>query len=198
MKCAIYTCAHLRLENLTTKDFENIKFKVYTGNETVLLNQQTEIVDTPYIIPWAKDYDERLKVPEGKQATEHQIEEYRHNREFHLAVFNRGQKLRLSFLCTNPNDDNYPYVHVSTLSKGLKFKESSTPYLVLNPIMGVPIPSAIIRAFIICIIVVLLSGFLISNIWAASILCMFVGLTGQIFGALFFKAERFIKNLIAG
>lgn len=188
----------IQVENTSSKDYENIQFKVYSGQETILLNQRTEVVDAPYIIPWEENYHARLHVPDGEQATQEQLDEYNHNREYRLPVLNRGQILRFSFLCTNPNDDNEPGVYISTSSKGVRLKRQQLPYLILNPIFGVPIPAAIFRALIISVFVVVATGSWIENIWVAASICMFVGLTGQVFGAIAYKIEKTIKNMVAG
>lgn len=145
-----------------------------------------------------KSYGQRIHIPEGEKATDEQIKEYRHNREYELSVFNRSQILRFSYLCTNPNDDDEPGVYLSTSSKGIKLNQRKSPHLVINPIFGVPIPVAITRAFIISILVVIACGVWIENIWIASCLSMIVGLTGQIFGAIEYKIERFIIKAVTG
>lgn len=193
----LYLCT-IEIENASSRDYENIEFKVYSGQETILLNQRTEVVGSPYIIPWEESYQARLDVPDGQQATQAQINEYNHNREYKLPVFNRGQTLRLSYLSTNPGDDNEPGVYISTPSKGVRLKKQKLPYMVLNPIFGVPVPVAIARALFISVLVVISTGLWIDNIWMAASICMFVGLTGQIFGAIAYKAERFIKRVVAG
>jgi len=62
----------------------------------------------------------------------------------------------------------------------------------------VPVPVAIARALILSILVVISTGLWVENIWVAASICMFFGLTGQIFGAIAYKVERFIKNAVAG
>lgn len=193
----LYLCT-IQVENTSSRDYENIQFKVYSGQETMLLNQRTEVVDTPYIIPWEENYQNRIHVPDGQKATQEQRDEYNHNREYSLSVLNRGQTLRLSYLCTNPNNDNEPGIYISTPSKGVRLKRQKLPYLVLNPIFGVPIPVAIVRALIISVLVVIGTGLWVENIWLAASICMFIGLTGQVFGAIAYKVERFVKNTVAG
>lgn len=188
----------IEVENTTSKDFENVKLKIYSGDNTLLLNQRTEVADTPYIIPWEDTYNRRMNIPEGEKATDIQIDEYRHNREYELPVFNRGQVIRFSYLCTNPKDDNEPGVYISTSNKGVKLKQRITPYLIIKPIFGVPVPVAIIRALYISIITVIACGIWLDSIWLASGISMFVGLSGQVFGALAYKIERFIINTIVG
>jgi hypothetical protein len=193
----LFLCT-IQVENATTKDFENVDFKVYSGPDTILLNQRAEVADTPYIIPWDTEYQNRIHVPDGQKANQEQLNEYNHNREYCLPVFNRGQIIRFSYLCTNPNDDNEPGVYISTASKGVRLKRQQLPHLVLNPIFGVPIPAAIVRALIISVLVVIATGLWVENNWIAATICMLVGLTGQVFGAIAYRAERFLKNTVSG
>ena len=193
----LYLCA-VEVENTTSKDYENIEFKVYTGNETLLLNQRTEIIDSPNIVPLSTSYSDRLAIPDGEEATDAQVNEYRHSREYELPVFNRGQVIRFSYLCTNPNDNNESNVYINTPSKGVKLKRRNTPYLIINPIFGVPVSVAIIRALIVSVFVVVATSLWINNIWLASSICMLVGLTGQIFGAMVYRVEKFVINTFSG
>lgn len=188
----------IEIENSTTSDYENIHLKVFTNQETVLLNQRSEIVDTPYIAPWDAQYERRIYVPDGESATPEQLDEYNHNREYRLPVLNRGQKIRLSYLTSNPNDDNFPSVCVSTLSKGIRLKQTIHPHLVLSPIFGVPVLVAIIRALFLSILVILVCGLWLENVWLASSICIIFGLSGQVFGAIAYKVERFVIELITG
>lgn len=188
----------IEIENSTTSDYDNIHLKVFTNEKTVLLNQRTEIVGTPYSAPWDAAYEKRIHVPEGETARPEQLEEYNHNREYRLPVLNRGQSVRLAYLSSNPNDDNFPVVCVGTLSKGIKLKERMQPHLVLSPIFGVPIPVAITRALILSVLVVLVCGLWLDNVWVAASVCMTFGLTGQVFGAVAYKIERFIIDLVTG
>lgn len=188
----------IEVENLTSTDYENVEFKVYSANDTLILNERTEVIETPYIIPWSDSYQKKMAADRGQQATAQQTEEHSHNREYLLPVFNRSQKLRFSYLCTKPNDDQEPGVFISTPAKGVRLKALKNPYVILNPIWGVPIPAAIVRALIIAVLVVILCGLFVENVWLASAVSMFVGLTGQFFGAALYKVEKIVKKLIAG
>jgi len=188
----------IEVENSTSRDYENLQFKVFSGAETVLLNQRTEIVDTPYIIRFSGEFESRLHVDDGQVATPEQTEEYSHNREYMLPTLNRGQTMRFSYLCTNPNDDNEPNVHISTITKGVRLKWQRTPHLIVRPIFGVPVPVALTRALVLAVVTLFASGMWVSNIWLASAICMFVGLAGQLLGALAYRAERFVRQMIVG
>jgi hypothetical protein len=189
----------IELENSTSTDYENIEFHVYSGDDTIILTERTGVVDSPNIIKWSDAFEARMSVPEGEQPDEQATKTYSHRREYELPVINRGQKLRFQYLCTKPNDfsDN-PGIYIHSPSKGIKLKQSSSPSVVINPIWGVPVPVAIARALILSVLVVLACGIWIESIWAASIIAMVFGLSAQQFGALFYKAERFIWNSVAG
>lgn len=186
------------IENTTTTDFENVDFRVYSAEETRILNEKTELVDTPYIIEWANNYRSRQAVGPGQQPTQQQLDEHHHNREYTVTVFNRGQKVRLSYLCTRPNDDEPPMLFLATPSKGVRLKQVAAPTITLNPILGVPIPAALTRGLIVCLVVVLASSYFIPSVPLAASICMIVGLVGQVFGALVYRAETLIRKLVAG
>lgn len=189
----VYT---VEVENFSTSDYENIDLHFYTGNDTIILNERTAFVGEPRIVYWSPDFQTRLQVPEGQKPTELQFNIYNHNREYRVPVMNRGQKLNFTFLCTKPNDDSDPGIFLSTISKGIRLKRLRTPYVVLNPIFGVPIPVALARGLMIAVVVVILCGLLLENAWIAAVISMVVGLVAQTLGALVYIAERFVKNAI--
>lgn len=188
----------IEVENETSSDLENVELKIYPGQGTVMLNEKTEIVDTPYIVEWAPNYAARLKVPEGEQASQQQLDEYNRSREYAVPVLNRGQKLRFTYLCTRPSDDEEPGIFISTPSKGIKLKRRKNPYVLLRPIFGVPVPSALYRGLGASLIFVILFGLYAPNVWAASIGSMAFGLFAQPIGAVIYRLEKFVKSAVAG
>jgi len=188
----------IEIENSTTQDFESVYIKIYTANETWLLNEKTEIVESPYIVEWSQNYKNKMRVPDGQTPTQQQDYEYNHNREYQVDVFNRGQRLKFTYLCTRPNDDLEPFIAICTNTKGITLARKPNPSVMLNPIFGTPIPVAIVRGLIISMLVVLVSGLYFSNIWIASAICMAVGATAQILGAIEYKIEQYAKKIISG
>ena len=186
------------VENATTKDYADIELRVYSGAETQILNEKTEVVDTPYNIPWSEQFATRQHIPAGASPTPAQLNEHHHNREYKLGAFNRGQKLRLSYICTRPNDDELPMLFVTTPSRGVRLRLISSPSVVLKPMWGVPIVSAITRAFIVSLAVVIASAWYFESVLIASVVCMVVGLTSQVFGAALYKVERYFRSLVSG
>lgn len=184
------------VENLSSADYDNIELRFYSGGDTIILTEQSRIVDLPNIVSWSPDFQTRMAIPDGQTASQRQIDEYNHNREYCVPVLNRRQKLSFTFLCTKPNDDNEPGIFVSMPSKGVRLKRLKPPFVTLNPIFGVPIPVALVRAIGLAIVVVILCGLFVENIWIASLASMIFGLTGQIFGAILYRVERFARDLL--
>ncbi|MEQ1575062.1 MAG: hypothetical protein ABMA15_17490 [Vicinamibacterales bacterium] len=62
----------IEIENASTRDFENVPLKVYTTSETILLNERTAVVGTPYIVKWSDAFAAALAVPPGEVPTPRQ------------------------------------------------------------------------------------------------------------------------------
>jgi len=184
----------VEIENASTRDFENVDFKIYTGNDTVLLNEQTSVVGTPYIVRWSDEFRATLAVAPGAVPTGAQFNIYNHAREYRIPVFNRGQLLELTYLCTRPGDDAQPTVFVSTQLKGAKLWRQIRANLVL----GVPVQVAVVRGLVVAVLAIMICGFMLRNVWAASSISMVIGLFGQLIGAAQYKGERWFMKLIAG
>src|SRR5258706_5522175 len=114
--------AWVEVENTSNRDFEKVDFKIYVANETFLLNDRTAVMAAPYAVQWSPEYKASLEVAPGALPTERQQFRYDHSREYLLSVFNRGQVLQFTYLCSRPNDDLEPGVFVSTTLKGAKLK----------------------------------------------------------------------------
>ena len=144
----------VEIENATLKDFENLEFRIYPSVGAILLSQRAVIVGTPYIVNFAKDYEDSIRVPQGQQATAEQFERWYKGRDYVVPVFNRTQRLQLIFLCNRPNDDDVPDVWVSTQSKGVSLKRNNN----LKEILNVPLGIALSRGLIIAAIALVGSG----------------------------------------
>lgn len=188
----------IEIENLSYRDYEDVEFKVYSENATIILGEKTEVINSPYIIPQSESYKSRLIVPAGQQPTPQQIFEYYHIREYLLRIFNRGQKIRFSYLCSKPNDDKGPDIFIATPTKGVKLKKLKNPFVIINPIFGVPVSLIRFPMLVIVVSVVLLCGLFLQNVWLASSISMVIGLTAMLFGAILYKIIKIIKNIFAG
>lgn len=181
----------LEIENGSSRDFANVEFKVYVAGDTFLLTERSSVEGTPYIVPWSDAYKAGITVPPGAAVTDAQQKMYYHSRDYTLKVFNRGQLLRLSYLCSRPQDDKQPDVFVSTMLKGARMVRHNRKLF-----YGVPYNRALLRGLIICAVTVLACGRYLHSIWPAAILCMIVGLTVLPIGVLVYRLERGIRNVI--
>ena len=91
--------AVVEIANASSKDLEDVDLKIYTSNDTLLLNERTRIIDSPNIVLWSPDFSARLQSPVGGVLTQEQWKIYNHQREYLVPVFkpwaNSGVPLRL-------------------------------------------------------------------------------------------------------
>ena len=185
----------IEVENLSSVDYDNIELNFYSGDDTIILTDQTRFLGQPAIVNWSPAFSERIAIPDGETTTERQLDVYNHNRGYLVPVLNRRQKLSFTFLCTVPKGDDAPGIFLTTPSKGVRLKPLKLPFVILNPILGVPIPVALTRALGLAVVVVIICGVFVKNIWAASIVSMIFGLTGQVYGALLYRVERYVRDI---
>jgi len=172
----LYTST-VTLENGTGVDFQNLKFRVYTSSETLLMGQFTSLPGTASIIPHTDEYIKLLQVPEGQSATPAQWEAYNHRRDYIIAVFNRGQTAVIRFL-TTVSQGGSAVVFVDVMHPGVSIK-----YLPSVPeIWGVPIGHTGKIGFALCILAYVISGFFLSP-WIGALVCLAVGGSARLLGA---------------
>jgi len=186
--------AELEIENCSSRDFENVDVRVYVAPQTLLLNERSSVEGTPYIVPWSDPFKVSIAVAPGAAATEAQQQIYYNSRDYLLKVFNRGQLLRLNYLCTRPNDDVVPELFVSTLLKGTRLSRQDRQRL----IYGVTIQIALVRGLIVVTLTVLACGHYLHSVWIGAIVSMIVGLAVIGIGVAEYKMERWVLKLITG
>ena len=186
--------AVVEIENASGKDFEDVGLKIYTSNDTLLLNEQTRIIDSPNIVLWSPDFKARLQTPDGGVLTQAQWEIYNHQREYLVPVFNRGQILEFHYACTRPGDDLLPNdVLVNAPVKGVKLYHQTTQL-----VRGVPFKLALVRGMVSALVVSVLATWFFEGSWIATAVVFMVGYTVLLQGALISKATRRLRNAIFG
>lgn len=186
--------AELEIENLSSRDFENVEFKVFVEHESILLNERSSVEGTPYIVPWSDAFKASIAVPAGNTPTEAQQKTYYRSRDYFLKVFNRGQLLRFGYLCTRPNDDLQPHVFVSTLLKGARLFRQDRQRM----FYGVPNHIVLIRGLILSVLTVLACGYYLHSVWLSATLNMLVGLAVLPIGFAEYMVERWLRKSLAG
>jgi len=184
----------ITVKNESNNDFENVPLKVYAAKETFMLNERTGIANSPYIATYSPSFKAQVTPAPGQNPTPAQFDIYYHAREYEIPIFNRGQIIELSYLCTRPADDAQPYLFVSTQLKGAKLVQDDRPLTAA----GVPLQAALLRGILTCLLTVAFCTIFIHRVWLASVLCLMVGLFAQLIGALEYKAERAVWKALAG
>ena len=186
--------AVVKIENASIKDFEDVGLTIYTGIDTLLLSEQTRMIDSPDIVLWSPDFRAKMEAPAGGILTPEQWKIYNHRREYLVPVFNRGQVLEFHYTCTRPGDDLLPPVFVKAPVKGVKLLYRQKSWLVL----GVPFELALICGTVSALVVSVLAAWFFGGSWIATAVVFMVGYTVLLQGALISKAARRLRNAIFG
>lgn len=182
----------IELVNDSTKDYESISVRVFTNN-TLLLTQRTELVDTTRNLDFTEEYENEIFVPDGEAPTDHQYELYRRRRDYLVPTMNRGQKVRFEFLNAAKTEEE-PAIWLEILEKGVKCKIRVAHQL----FMGVPQPTAALVGSVVGLVAILMIVLYTKNIWLAGFLSYFIGLVVLVPGAYTIKLFRKIRGWYAG
>jgi hypothetical protein len=168
-----------------------VRVKVYTGN-TLLLNERSEISGTTYIPKLTEAYLEAIRVAPGEAPTDEQLQKYRHEREYVIPVFNRGQRVVFTYLTTVPIANEGPLVWVDMLHPGAKVLFRPT----VQQIHGVPVRLAVPIGLLASLLAVVLVVAFVKLLWLAALICIMVGLMAQSIGAGLYWVFRFVKYIV--
>lgn len=182
----------LELKNESLNDYENVVIRTYTDNSR-LLSESTQIIDTPNIIEWTEKFKNQLHVENGQTPTDAQQAIYNGQREYLIPVFNRGQMVRISYL-NSATSEEIPSIWLSATIKGVRVK-FRVPQ---EQIYGVPRPLAAISGVVIGLILIVPLVVYVPNAWVIAILAIVYGFVAQIPGAFFIKTMRKIREIIGG
>ena len=186
----------VHIENASNSDIENLELKAYVDQGTALISERTSIHNTSYIVPWSDAFKQTIAVPQGNTPTPAQFNYYLHTREYCMKALNRFQKAQMIYLCTRSADDLLPSVWLESPTKGVRTKEVANPTTHTGPILGVPIQKAAIRGIATSILVVVVCGLFLSNVWIASTISMITGITATLWGALEYRLLNGIRRIL--
>ena len=182
----------VELTNQSTKDFEAVTVRAVTDN-TWLLGEKTEIVETTRVLEYTDDYKRQIEVTTGGQPTESQFNLYRHQREYIIPTMNRGQTVRFEFL-NAPESNEQPTIWLDILEKGVKPKFTPPQ----DQFAGVPQPTAALVGTLVGLILVALMLIYVSNPLIAAILSYLIGLLVLLPGAFTIKGYQKIRKWFVG
>ena len=183
--------SRVELTNDTSRDFSDLVFKVYTG-DTILLTERTEVIGTPRIVEWSPAFKQQMLVQPGGAPTQQQYDIYNKSREYKLSIFNRGQKIAMTYLTTVPPSVAGPAVWVDIMHKGIKVE-----YMAPGPrVHGVPQKSAIGFGLAISAVTLVAFGIYSPDPWLTAFVCIFVGLFAQSIGAVLYRVLKLLKTIV--
>lgn len=182
----------IEMKNESLNDYENVVVRAYTGN-TKLMAEQTQLLETPYILEWSEKYKQQLHVEAGSNLTESQWVIYNGQREYVIPIFNRGQTIKISYL-NSAKSSSIPEIWLSVSQKGVKLK-FRVPQ---NQIFGVHQGQATLVGMLIGIAVLIALILLVSEPWIIATSAMAYGFFVQIPGVYTIKLLRRIREAIGG
>ena len=184
--------SRVEVENQTSKDLSGLRLKVYTGTETLLLSERPEMPGTAHALAYTPEYAASLAVAPAAQPTEQQLQTFLHSREYVVPVLNRGQRVVFTYLTSVPGGNQGPSVWIDLLHQGVKIQYRSTG----PQVHGAPFRAALLVGLLAAVCTLVLASLLISEPWAAGLICLVVGLIAQSIGAMLYRAGTFLKSLI--
>lgn len=187
--------ATVTVDNPTLRDLDDLHLHAYGSVGLTLLTERSQIEDSPKIVPYDPAFEAQVFPVDGQMATPTQAQTYNSSRQYRLPVFNRGQRIRLSYLCTHDTTaGDPPMIFVTGERKGTK--------LVQRPgalaMFGVPLKAAQGLGLMATVLAVLTSSWLELNVWLVGTISAVVGLFAQLFGAAIYRLLQRAKDMLAG
>ena len=178
------------IENNTSRDYENITFRMWAPPTTNLLNERADI-DGIYAPVWPPEFEEMVRVPTGSTPTTQQTEIFRHNREFLVRALNRGGRVRAVFWTTVVGGQQGPAILVGTQHPGVT--------MVFRPLVplihGVPVKAAVPLGLAASTLFILTLAALKVPAWPIVGFGVLIGLFAQSIGAGVYRFARWLKRM---
>ena len=205
------------LVNRSMRDVEDLELKVLSGTyEMRLMSEQTHIEGTVEFLKHTAEYEEIksqlmnavARVDEAKaagdDATAAQIDQAQAanwqtwftQRWYEVPVLARGQTIRFTYMM-NVLSNADPTILLSCQKAGVRVRYKQ-PYQPIWHLWGVPLVEAGVSGIVIGTLVWLVVINSISTLWLAALLCLVVGLLGNVPGAAVVKLYRWLRGRVIG
>ncbi|AMK77834.1 MULTISPECIES: hypothetical protein [Methylomonas] len=182
----------IEMKNESMNDYENVVVNAFT-NDTLMMTEQTQLLDTPNILEWSEKYKNQLHVEPGSNPSEKQWTTYNGQREYIIPIFNRSQSIKITYL-NSAKSNEMPSIWLSIAQKGVKLKFRGPQ----NQILGVPQNQAAFVGVLLGVAVLVALVIFVAELWAVAIAAMTYGLVAQLPGAYAIKAIRRLREAIGG
>lgn len=205
------------LVNRSMRDIEDLEVRVWTGsNDMQLMSEQTHVEGTVEYLKYSDEFEEikgqiiaaLARAEEaraaGDPALATQIEQGQTNnwrtifgqRGYTVPVLARGQTIRLTYMM-NVITNEGPAIFISCQKAGVRVKYKK-PYQPIWHLWDVPLGEAAIGGIVIGTLVWIVVISSITTLWLAALLCLVVGLLGNVPGAGIVKVYRWTRNRLIG
>lgn len=182
----------VELTNESMNDYENVVVSTYT-NDTKLMSERTQILGSPNVLEWTDKFKAKLHVQPGAKPTENQWAIFNGQREYLIAVMNRGQTVRFTYL-NSAQGPEVPHIWLSVARKGVKVKFRIPQSLVF----GVPKAKASLAGMVVGLVVVVALLQTPVPVPITALVALAIGLVAQLPGAYAVRIWRRIYNAIGG
>jgi len=182
----------IEMKNESFNDYEHVIVRAYTS-DTLLMNEQTQIVETPNPLELSDRYKAQIFVKDGEVHSANQVALYSGQREYIIPVFNRGQSIRITYL-NSANTLAMPNIWLSVAIKGVKLKFQAPQ----NQTLGVPQNQAAFIGVLIGIVILVALPMFITDSLVIAMCAMSYGFIAQLPGAFTIRLYRRIKENIGG
>jgi len=182
----------IEMKNESMNDYENVVVSAFT-NDSQLMTEQTQLLDTPNILEWSEKYKTQLHVVPGSGPSEMQWTTYNGQREYIIPIFNRGQSIKITYL-NSAKSNAMPSIWLSVAQKGVKLKFQGPQ----NQILGVPQNQAAFVGVVLGVAILVTLAIFVAEPWTVATAAMTYGLVAQLPGAYVIKAIRRLREAIGG
>lgn len=182
----------IEMKNESMNDYENVVVYAFTNNSR-LMTERTQILETPNILEWSVKYLDRLHVEPGSALSEKQWIIYNSQREYIIPVFNRGQSIKITYLNSSKSSEA-PTIWLSIAQKGVRLKFQRPQ----NQIFSVPQNQALFAGVLLGVAVLVALAIFVAKPWAVATIAMTYGLVAPLPGAYTIKAYRRLREAIGG
>jgi hypothetical protein len=183
----LYRCT-IDIINVSSRDFSDVKFKILSEPETILFEEDSQILNTTEYLRLTNDYINQIRNIQYPEQSNY----LRLFREYLIPIYNRKSVVRTISIFTSTHKD--PMIFVEMLHEGLILKYRHK----VDEIIGIPITDTLPVSIIIAVLVLINFSIFTSASPLTVLIILIIGLFATPISALIIMMWRKIKNLYTG
>lgn len=178
--------------NESTRDFDNLEMNVWSTN-SALMHQEAYVDGAFKALELTPSYQAKLQVPQGQQPQQQQVDIFNKGREFSVPLFNRSEKIVLSFV-NSPTGNAQPVLGAFIRHKGLRMVFRPPVLLV----QGVPKVTATIAGMLTGLLFFAILRVYLEVDWRLAPFGFVYGVFAHLPGALIVRGYRWVRRRVFG